>query len=74
MERFCTTKSFLYSALYNYYLGQQAEDEKQSGTRLFYFSRALDLIKLAQKAVEKEKKKQQLGETVQFAFDVILLW
>nr|CAD2192370.1 unnamed protein product [Meloidogyne enterolobii] len=73
LERFCTTKSFLYSALYNYYLGQQAEDEKQSGTRLFYFSRALDLIKLAQKAVEKEKKKQQLGETVQFAFDVILL-
>ncbi|CAK5112295.1 unnamed protein product [Meloidogyne enterolobii] len=73
LERFCTTKSFLYSALYNYYLGQQAEDEKQSGTRLFYFSRALDLIKLAQKAVEKEKKKQQLGETVQFAFDVISL-
>lgn len=72
LERFCTTKSYLYSALYNYYLGQQAEDEKQSGIRLFYFSRALDLIKLAQKSVEKEKKKQ-LGETVQFAFDVILL-
>jgi hypothetical protein len=54
-------------------LGQQADDEKQSGVRLFYFARALDLIKSALKAVEKEKKKQ-LTETVQFAYDVISLW
>ncbi|KAF7630759.1 BRO1 domain-containing protein [Meloidogyne graminicola] len=72
LERLCATKVFLYSALYNYYLGQQAEDEKQFGVRLFYFARALDLVKSAQKVVEKEKKKR-LIETVQFAYDVIVL-
>jgi hypothetical protein len=66
----CSAKAHLYGAIANYYLGQHADDEKQPGTRLFYFARALELVKQAQQVSDRDKPKG-LRTAVQFAYDVI---
>uniref|UniRef100_A0A915DP80 BRO1 domain-containing protein n=1 Tax=Ditylenchus dipsaci TaxID=166011 RepID=A0A915DP80_9BILA len=68
--RLCSTKSELYAAIGNFYLGHKAEDEKNMGLRLSYFAQALIQIKSACKIAAKEQK-GTLKEAVQFAYDVI---
>ncbi|KAI3420945.1 Tyrosine-protein phosphatase non-receptor type 23 [Globodera pallida] len=72
VDRLCGAKSHLYGAISSYYLGQQADDEQQYGTRLAYFARALAHINIAVQLCEKERPKSALREAVQFAHDVIV--
>uniref|UniRef100_A0A183CL72 BRO1 domain-containing protein n=1 Tax=Globodera pallida TaxID=36090 RepID=A0A183CL72_GLOPA len=55
VDRLCGAKSHLYGAISSYYLGQQADDEQQYGTRLAYFARALAHINIAVQLCEKDE-------------------